>query len=648
MDAWGSGLLPNRGWGIDATYNVSFNVIGVDGDGVDDATEGNVISGHRGFGQPSAAVYLGGHDNVIAGNLLGTDATGRQAMGNVYGIHMGGYRNRVGTDGDGLSDALERNVIAHNDMGLSIFSGADNVVAGNFIGTDITGNRALGNGGGIGIDQGVLRTRIGTNADGVSDELERNVVSGQGGIPGTGSVGIGIGGIDTVVAGNYVGIGANGTTPLGNANYGVWVTGTAIGTRIGGTHEAERNVISANGTNGIHLQGTATIPPDLASSFRAEGDVVDSASGSVGTLQGGAAFAEGVAGGQAFALNGSDAFVAVLESPAWDFVTGDFTVELWAWFDRDSESMFLQQQSGNGNGGFEFDYQPASVTQGRAISNLVFAKDANQAAIVRSWSPDANRWYHLAATRTGDTYRIYVDGVELDGPQVTAGPIANVSGPLRIGSSAGGGYFHAGRLDEILIHRRALSPIEIQRTFAAAGRTSGSHTIQGNFIGTDVSGTLDLGNSGDGVRINDSSGNTIGGTAAGARNIISGNNSDGVELQGIGGGKSSRATTSERPPMGWAAWGTRKMACRSNTARTTSSADLRPKPAMSSLATSQESASSERARRAIASPGMSLGWRPMVRRLWAMPCAAWASSATMASAERRGTSSAAANRARGT
>ena len=64
-------------------------------------------------------------------------------------------------------------------------------------------------------------------------------------------------------------------------------------------------------------------------------------------------------------------------------MTGDFTVELWAWFDRDSESMFLQQQSGVGNGGFEFDYQPASVAQGRAVSNLVFAKDANQAAIYR-------------------------------------------------------------------------------------------------------------------------------------------------------------------------------------------------------------------------------------------------------------------------
>ena len=52
--------------------------------------------------------------------------------------------------------------------------------------------------------------------------------------------------------------------------------------------------------------------------------------------------------------------------------------------------------------------------------------------------------------------------------------------------------------------------------------------VQGNFIGTDVSGTTALGNR-DGVYIQSSNGNTIGGTTAGARNVISGNNRDGVD-----------------------------------------------------------------------------------------------------------------------
>ena len=45
-------------------------------------------------------------------------------------------------------------------------------------------------------------------------------------------------------------------------------------------------------------------------------------------------------------------------------------------------------------------------------------------------------------------------------------------------------------------------------------------------------GTLDRGNVTDGVRISNAAGNTIGGTVAGARNLISGNNSDGIEITG--------------------------------------------------------------------------------------------------------------------
>ena len=53
--------------------------------------------------------------------------------------------------------------------------------------------------------------------------------------------------------------------------------------------------------------------------------------------------------------------------------------------------------------------------------------------------------------------------------------------------------------------------------------------IKGNLIGTDVTGSLDLGNSTNGVQIlNSASLNTIGGVTLADRNIISGNNGDGI------------------------------------------------------------------------------------------------------------------------
>jgi CSLREA domain-containing protein len=61
-----------------------------------------------------------------------------------------------------------------------------------------------------------------------------------------------------------------------------------------------------------------------------------------------------------------------------------------------------------------------------------------------------------------------------------------------------------------------------------------NNQVQGNYIGTDASGTADLGNSSDGVFTSSSSGDTIGGTGSGARNVISGNDGSGVTIRGTG------------------------------------------------------------------------------------------------------------------
>ncbi len=57
----------------------------------------------------------------------------------------------------------------------------------------------------------------------------------------------------------------------------------------------------------------------------------------------------------------------------------------------------------------------------------------------------------------------------------------------------------------------------------------GNNIIERNFIGTDISGTISLGNSQNGILIT-SGQHTIGGTSASARNLISGNGSAGIRL----------------------------------------------------------------------------------------------------------------------
>src|SRR5262249_50295704 len=59
---------------------------------------------------------------------------------------------------------------------------------------------------------------------------------------------------------------------------------------------------------------------------------------------------------------------------------------------------------------------------------------------------------------------------------------------------------------------------------------SNSNTIAGNLVGTNAAGTGAIPNGGVGVIVSDSTGNTVGGTTDTARNIISGNASDGIEV----------------------------------------------------------------------------------------------------------------------
>ena len=68
--------------------------------------------------------------------------------------------------------------------------------------------------------------------------------------------------------------------------------------------------------------------------------------------------------------------------------------------------------------------------------------------------------------------------------------------------------------------------------FSGAGivlEGGGGNLVQGNQVGTDPSGTIAQPN-GEGIDVVGSSSNTIGGTAAGAANLISGNLGAGIEL----------------------------------------------------------------------------------------------------------------------
>lgn len=255
VNATGTAKLGNNAHGVNIAYGANGNIVGTDSDGIDDAFEGNLISGITGV-HYATAVSISSDHNVVAGNLIGTDWTGLNSIPNSVGVWIGGSYNRVGTDGNGVSDEFERNVInqleiqgAGNPLGAQF-----NNVAGNYIGTDITGNARLGVGGFIHVRNNANFNVIGTNDDGNADGIEGNIIAG---ISGAHAIQI-ENARRNQVSGNHIGIGADGTTSLENPFSGVFLRFGAQENIIGGILPAQRNIIAGNGRVGVHITGDGT------------------------------------------------------------------------------------------------------------------------------------------------------------------------------------------------------------------------------------------------------------------------------------------------------------------------------------------------------------------------------------------------------
>ncbi|MFO0979550.1 MAG: hypothetical protein U0996_24325, partial [Planctomycetaceae bacterium] len=294
-DVSGTLAIGNGQAGVRIASSADGNVVGTDGDLVNDAGEGNLISGN-GYGVE--IVGSGTTTNVVAGNLIGTDANGTAGLGNVFGVRIdsGPSANIIGG-----TSSVSRNIISGNTIGINLTgTGTDgNFVKGNYIGLALDGATAIANNRGVLIDGSASGNYIGTNGDGVNDGSEGNVISGN-----TGSFGYGIQISDAdnnIVAGNLIGLNAAGTTAVANTE-GVFVhfgsTGNRIGTDSNGTSDSsERNIISGNTARGVRIEGTGTTTTLVAGNFIgtnqsgtsaiANGTGILIASGATSTLVGG-------------------------------------------------------------------------------------------------------------------------------------------------------------------------------------------------------------------------------------------------------------------------------------------------------------------------------------------------------------------------
>ncbi|MDQ3930272.1 MAG: S-layer homology domain-containing protein [Chloroflexota bacterium] len=449
---------------------------------------GLVISNFDGAGIKIDSV--GG--NTIEGNYIGTDPTGAFATPNTYGILV----QDVPTNTIGGTTAAQRNLISSNATeGIIIqLSGSHgNVVQGNYIGTNATGDADRGNSGsGILVRAGAHDNTIGGAVAGAG-----NLISGNNsnGITFDGANG---GNYYNLVQGNYIGTNAAGTAALGNNGAGIYMYNFVIGNTIGGVSAASRNLISGNLSHGIYLNvgsandiygnyigtnatGTAAI------ANMGNGVYMRSAYGTeVGaSLPGGGNLISGNTGA-GVASEGTDCFANdVRNNYIGTDVSGSYDLG------NGSHGVFI------GSGCYQ------SAIGGSASSrNLISGNNGNgvyiSGASVQGDQGNFVRGNFIGTTITG-TAKL---GNSLNGVLVENSPFTTIG---NIGASP-----------------RNLISGNDQNGIVISGTLSHHVTVQNNYIGTNISGTMPLGNL-YGIEIRNAPTNTIGGMFPEVRNLISGN-----------------------------------------------------------------------------------------------------------------------------
>ncbi len=534
----------------------------------------NVISGNNSDGIEVGGV--GATGNQILGNFIGTGSYGTNDLGNsAAGIYLNGApTNVIGGTVTGV-----RNVVSGNATGISIASaGANgNQVQGNYIGTDVTGGRAVGNGDGISVAG--TGNWIGGNLPGAG-----NLVAGN---TGEGVVLTGAAAAGNRVFGNTIGLNAFGA-PLGQTSHGIYLLSAAHDNLIGGLEAGAANWIAFNGGDGVFVGAGTNNAIRGCSIFANTGLGID-----LGT-SGVTANDAGDADTGANQLQNYPVLTAVTNSGTNVVVVGTLDSRASASFELDFYASPTNDPSGfgegwqylgsgavttdaTGNGSFsmvlpvflegrqvcatatdslgstsEFGPGVPAVNNALGARYVVLNTNDSGPGSLRQAILDANAWLssgndHISFNIPGAgvqtispvtplpalTDSVTIDGYSQPGASANARPDGD-NAVLRIRLD-GAGVAPLGdglRIEADNCVVRGLSIVRFGTNDLIEARSGSGAKIEGCFLGLDPDGLTSYTNTGAGVRITSTNAvmATVGGGTPAARNIISGNG-DGVLIE---------------------------------------------------------------------------------------------------------------------
>jgi titin len=443
---------------------------------------GNLISGNTNDG----LIISGAASNLVQGNLLGPDITSEEVLAgrsafitNFYQANGVVISNGAGHNVIGGLAPGERNVISGNlvyGVALQEPNTSGNFLQGNYIGIDVLGKNPLGN-----IVAGVSLAANGNFLNGT------NVISAN-------PIGIEITGESNYVATNFVGTDFSGLAALANGTDGIDLDGTSSACD---SNLLAQNLVSGNTNYGVNIFGPAATNNLLVGNLigPALGGTNALPNGLAGVLiQSGPNTIGGLGAGQSNLISGNTGPGVELDQASGITVLGN----------RIGVTMTGASALPNTGDGIYAFFAPSNfIGLSSSGGNLI--------------SGNLGYGLHLDSS---DTNLIEANFV---GPDATGtNALGNALGGMEIDYSAGN-QITAGNL------------ISGNPSNGLTLYGSSQNLIQGCLIGVNKTGNSALANSGSGISLMDTSAsNLIGGASPGLGNLISGNASNGVYLQGAG------------------------------------------------------------------------------------------------------------------
>jgi PKD domain len=396
-----------------------------------------------------------------------------------------------------------------------------NVIANNITGTDVAGTAKLGNSVGVRIDSGANHNTIGgTTAS------ARNIISGNG------HTGVKITGVGTdynTVAGNYIGTDSTGTSGLANGvyrfesvdnfdlDYGVHIDRGASNNTVGGVVEGAGNVISGNGSVDVLIQNRPGFP--AMANNRVQGNRIGTnaaGTASIGSAMAGVFLASTFAPSNGTVIGGDDDDDGLLDGivRARNIISGNYTL---------AKVLISGQQSGTT---FQGNYVGLDSAGAARIGNGMSMYLESTNVQLGGATPGAG---NVFVNVNGNNMQIFGSGHVIQG---------NIFGLDATGTNRlGDGYIHFNPNGPTLVGGTTPAARNI---FAVTleihdqpGPSAYPVRIQGNYFGTDRTGTQARSSlSGRGIYLV-RDGVIIGGTEPGAGNLISGNGVIGLEIGGV-------------------------------------------------------------------------------------------------------------------